>query len=433
MYRARLNTFCVNCGAPKRKFKCCIKNHHSLVFEDDDEVFENRYLKPVKTEIVKSPLLPTYNCPIHDKTAIGYCFDCDRYICNLNHFDHNMFLFRDYGISNDVDFDIYNDDYYNALEDAIDEMIKIFNERQSIIDDNMKIRDMIIRTVAPFLATGSSTLNDYIMQVLIMFYEFKADDIHDDIDLIPWEIEKLQKELYKFTYSESVLGVINAIRFPKPLPEKYQQWNKDHRRCKPVFITPTYITIRYRMYEIYDYSFHVTESSDYKCFRIGNKLISLSEFVKVTDLETYTTDVSKHRYVEFFNFNKKLSFIDTKNRINILDIDTMNTIVLEKQLRPIKTMNTDIEVMGLDENNIIWYWDGEWKQFKLQIPFDTIEFYIGSSYTNKVKYGAIASQSMIYRLRQPSFRIRKVGEIDLLYDGQLIMYSDGFEALDYVI
>ena len=71
--------------------------------------------------------------------------------------------------------------------------------------------------------------------------------------------------------------------------------------------------------------------------------------------------------------------------------------------------------------------------FKLQIPFDTIEFYIGSSYTNKVKYGAVASQSMIYRLRQPSFRIRKIGEIDLLYDGQLIVYSDGFEALDYVI
>ena len=457
MYNASSRTYCCTCGKEKRSFKSCISNHHSIViynpayeydFGNKEELFEDRYISVVKTPIITSDVTNvTSLCPIHEKTAMGYCFDCNRCICMTDnyHFDHKMILFKDYGIDNNIDYD---DNARFEYEDNVAQLRALEAvDKDMIRAASLNLKDVVIRTIATWITTYPTRFQPFLIEAINVINAFKESDANNDLNEVDKDIANLKTALEAMSRSNKLQQLIYEMMHPRELPGKYKRKLRDMHRGiygEVVIVTadtyimkrkaPFYEPIGWNDVRRIDQDHYLTFSFDqYYPYRLFDSTkptfkggIRIGKHVKYVGFKS-TNIVSSFSC----NFNNDLYFLNDSNELVHIDIDKKKETVLDRKFKRILTLyNTSIRVMGVNDKNEIWYLTDDWHLFPMKIPYDKLSYYIGSKYSTDVIHGILASNDMLYRVCKPSIRIRC---IFLYYDNGIVLCSGrSFKALDLV-
>ena len=200
----RVLVYCIRCKKLKtlKSIKACIDKKHAYVVFDkfvkfDDKLIEenndeNEAVEEVAERIWRSRFIDIedeavevydYNkqfkelllnpsseaiCPVHQKRAYGFCFDCDRFICleEKTHFNHVHLLFSDFGFENKP-----SSKRAPTLEDETTDraiLIEAINEslakKQAMLQKSIEVRDEVIRIILLTALDSSSIIRNSCIQ-----------------------------------------------------------------------------------------------------------------------------------------------------------------------------------------------------------------------------------------------------------------------------
>ena len=419
MYNAVVNTFCCTCGKQKKKFKSCVRNHHEFAFEEDITALYNKYITPKRAPQIECEIKPSALCPAHDEEAIGYCINCKRCFCAKDaHFDHKVFLFKDFGIDNNIEV---NKDVFDALMNAKRELSELPSKQQELTTINLKMKDDIIKALATALLKVSRTAQKYFIDCLCVISRFTTVDA--DIRAAMEDITIIDNDIHDLVLSDSVKNVITDMTTFYAIPRKY--YNVEVGNGSVAVMTRTHMTVYDGSYSVYNYAnVLVADEYPYRAFQIDDKLITMSPNISIFNgTKRYTKNKLLNNEVNY-TVTDYMYFINEDHHIVKLNVETMEEVVLDGKYKSIiTTYNSKFDIAAIDENDNIMLYDTEWHKYPLKIPFDDIRYYIGTKHNGP---GIIASNSMIYRVGGPSIRIYANF---IYYDNTIIICKNGFSSI----
>ena len=416
--------YCETCKIVKDDISKCIKRHHEFEIESD-ETFAIRYAT-VKEE---TPIITfdytkalTNLCPIHNKRAIGFCFDCKRCFCGADHhhFDHRSFHFVECGIDNDFEPDEMEFKQYEYL---LSQLTELWKHKDEMFELALKVKFEVIRNVSIRIPSLSPTIQKYTIQALSVVNSLKKRSIEHDIERIAADIETTKTDILNLALSDNVKRVIEDIetvrtcvtlqeKYRIPLTVRYNTLN-DHRM---ITVGSNYVVLfnsKTTLYDLFSFErdhFITKIVSDKHIPLIINKnrlLMRANDTIVINGVESK----NKMKNIEFNNnIDYKIYFLNTDDKLVKLNIETMNEEILfpEFSFKSILTLyRTDIEAICQDSDGYIYYIkDSGIHKYEWKMDFDDIKYYVGSKYNNDINYGILASNRMIYKQRAPSIKIR---------------------------
>ena len=178
---------------------------------------------------MKAPSARGDLCPIHNRIAIGYCYDCNRLYCGNQfiHTEHKHILFSDWNVSPIEKPIQFNENELMEIETEIQtiEMLKfIIGKSKTFETESMSIAIEAQNLVArEFLKSNSQFLRLALSQILNLFCTYRQDNIGMDLKRVLNDFEHSRRRLERFGISEPIFKLIN---------EKREQLDENNgRRC----------------------------------------------------------------------------------------------------------------------------------------------------------------------------------------------------------
>lgn len=290
-------------------------------------------------------------CPVHQKHARGFCFDCNRLIClsEYMHFKHRHLLFSDYGFKNEpiVNEGLESDPIPSKRAPLYDEqaaeiahsleLIKenhaVLEQRKSILREATALKDKSIQLLLSAALNSSWVVTrDDCIQAACLLTTLKEDMYEANFEALETEMNKTLEKLKLYTIP------IRMREFLRRISENIKPVYKIRGAFNLAFImfeTPVYVdgagrycteaTLNAANRDVIEFSLHINRRRYGIAMRQSTREIRIGSF----DLDTYEQKqiAVAHKYRDFNHISRyvdtKLGFVSDENKLIEIDLITM--------------------------------------------------------------------------------------------------------------